>query len=94
MRLICLKNEYLDNIFDSIKNLHDLQYELIDLSKAFDFTGNQKMAKHLRDIATDIQVNADCIRSAVGKKINDQFKQSEKNTIETINLVFDHMFKI
>jgi hypothetical protein len=88
-----IHDEYLDNTSDCLHNLNGLQYELKELSQAFNLTGNIEMARTLGQIADEILINTDTIRNAIGKECNRQYKESETQLHDTLKVVMTHLLK-
>jgi tellurite resistance protein len=80
-----MSQEYLDAMHDGCDRIRMIGEELYNLSDAFRATGNVRVANQLRELAGMSYAEANGIREAVGKEINDQFKQSQEASANVLN---------
>jgi hypothetical protein len=71
-----MSNEYLDNIFDSEKQLNGIAYRLQSLASCFYGVGNKQVADELIEMSADIFESTKVISGAVGTELNRQNKQA------------------
>ena len=63
-------DNYLDDIFDSLKSIRSVAQDLQALSSAFDVIGNDKVSKELYLSMKVLMATSETISGAVGKELN------------------------
>ncbi len=77
---------------DAMEALMNTYDTLEHLAESFYSTGNTVMAEQLGDIANDILDSHKKARDAVGKSINDRYKQGQQTYKDTLQAVINHYY--
>jgi len=78
-----------NNLCDISNELHEIAWELGQLSEAFYITGNSEMGVKMFEYGMEIQKLGERVRKAMGDKIDHDLKKSQEGLAFTLKAVLN-----
>lgn len=82
-------SEFIDVTSRETSRLRSISCSMQSYARAFSVTGNRDFADTLHEIADAINDSQDIISKAIGAEINRGYRESMKNTGETLSLILE-----
>ena len=65
-----MSNEYINNVFDGLKQIREIKDEMLNLSQSFSLTGNDVVSQRLINWCNSLEFSTDRIQKAISKEVN------------------------